>query len=38
MMAHRIFPSGLFVCVKDLYYICVGAVIVMIGVHIFIIL
>ena len=38
MMAYGIFPSGPFVCVMDLYYICVGAVLVMIGVRIFIIL
>ena len=33
MMAHGIFPSGPFVCVMDAYYICVGAVLVMIGVR-----
>ena len=38
MLAHGIFPSGPFVCVMDVYYICVGAVLVMIGVRIFIIL
>ena len=38
MMAHGIFPSGPFVCVMDEYYICVGAVLVVVGVRIFIIL
>ena len=38
MMAHGIFPSSPFVFVMDVYYVCVGAVLVRIGVRIFIIL
>ena len=35
-MTHRIFPSGPFVCVMDVYYIYAGTVLVMTGVRIFI--
>ena len=36
IMANGIFPSGPFVFVMDVYYICAGAVLVMVGVRIFI--